>query len=158
MGAQTTNVPYWQLPNSKKGPFWRENGCKTCNCGQNSTKLSEKLIKTKKVKVNKFETKVMHFSSFYCKIGKGGVFKTPPMSNRVNNLRPEDLSATSAISRESDFLESRIDIKREGQISSSVSLSEAKLELNSNLKAEEERGTAISKCKSATESARKCNL
>ena len=76
----------------------------------------------------------------------------------LNNLRPEDLSATSASSRESDFLGSTIDIKREGQISSSVSLSEAKPELNSNLKAEEERGTAISKCKSATKSARKCNL
>ena len=77
MGTQTTNVPDWQLPNSKKGHFWRENGCKTCNCGQNSTKLSEKLIRTKKLKVKEFETKRIHFSSFYRKIGQGGVFKTP---------------------------------------------------------------------------------
>ena len=76
----------------------------------------------------------------------------------LNNLRPDDLGATSASSRESDFLGSTIDIKREGQISSSVSLSEAKPELNSNLNAEEERVTAISNYKKATESARKCNL
>ena len=55
MATQTTFVPDWQLHNSKKGCFWRQNGCKTCNCGRNSTKLSEKLIKTKKLKVNAYE-------------------------------------------------------------------------------------------------------
>ena len=51
MGTQTTNVPDCQLPNSKKGCFWRENGCKSCNFGQKSTKLSEKLKDYDKLKV-----------------------------------------------------------------------------------------------------------
>ena len=79
MATQATNVPDLQLHNSKKGRFWRQNGHKTCNCGRNSTKLSEKLIKTKKLKVNEYEHDQIHFSSFYRKIGRGGVFKTPPL-------------------------------------------------------------------------------
>ena len=51
MSTQTTNVPDSQLPNSEKGCFWRENGCKSCNFGQKSTKLSEKLKDYDKLKV-----------------------------------------------------------------------------------------------------------
>ena len=72
MATQATIVQDWQLHNSKKGHFWRQNGCKTCNCGRNSTKLSEKLIKTKKLKVNEYEKKWMHFSSFCRIFGQGG--------------------------------------------------------------------------------------
>ena len=51
MGSQTTNVPDWQLPNSKNGHFSRESGCKFCNFDQKSTKLSERLKDYDKLKV-----------------------------------------------------------------------------------------------------------
>ena len=51
MGSQTTNFPDWQFPNSKNGRFSRESGCKSCNFGQKSTKLSEKLKDYDKLKV-----------------------------------------------------------------------------------------------------------
>ena len=77
MATQATNVPDWQLCNGKKRRFWRQNGRKTCNCGRNSTKLSEKLIKIKKLKVNEYEHDQINFSSFYHEIGRVGVLKTP---------------------------------------------------------------------------------
>ena len=51
MGSQTTNFPDWQFSNSTKGRFSRESGCKSCNFGQKSTKLSEKLKDYDKLKV-----------------------------------------------------------------------------------------------------------
>ena len=51
MGSQTTNFPDWQFPNSKKGRFSQESGCKSCSFGQKSTKLSEKLKDYDKLKV-----------------------------------------------------------------------------------------------------------
>ena len=53
MGSQTTNVPDWQLPNSKKGRFLQESSCKSYNFGQKSTKLSDKLKDYDKLKVTK---------------------------------------------------------------------------------------------------------
>ena len=53
MGSQTTNFPDWQFPNSKKGRFLQESSCKSCNFGQKSTKLSEKLKDYDKLKVTK---------------------------------------------------------------------------------------------------------
>ena len=61
MGTRTTNVPDWQLPNSKKGRFLRESGCKSDNFGQNSTKLSEKPKDYDKLKVTQKTQKIFYF-------------------------------------------------------------------------------------------------
>ena len=65
MGSQTANVTDCQLSISKKGYFWRENGCKSCNFGQKSTKLSEKLKDHYKLKFTQKNNFFIIFFSFF---------------------------------------------------------------------------------------------